>query len=82
MRLFAPERGGRYEVFEDRPLAEALLEYSAQDVAVMFKLMDAISVPAGTEARVLKESVKRVASVKLSSYRAHGREKSEAPRSW
>jgi exonuclease 3'-5' domain-containing protein 1 len=33
--LFAPERGGSYEVFNTRPLPEALVEYCAQDVRIL-----------------------------------------------
>ncbi|KAK6507208.1 hypothetical protein TWF481_005658 [Arthrobotrys musiformis] len=32
VRLFAPEKGGSYEVFNRRPLPEELLEYCVQDV--------------------------------------------------
>lgn len=34
-RLFAPERGGSYEVFNSRPLSEAIIKYCAQDVRVL-----------------------------------------------
>jgi exonuclease 3'-5' domain-containing protein 1 len=35
IKLFAPERGGRYTVFEDRPLSEAIKNYCVQDVVHM-----------------------------------------------
>ena len=38
-QLFAPERGGRYEVFLERPLAPAIVEYCMQDVIWMPKLL-------------------------------------------
>ncbi|KIY64369.1 hypothetical protein CYLTODRAFT_468746, partial [Cylindrobasidium torrendii FP15055 ss-10] len=61
-KLFAPEQGGRYEVFEERPLDSRLVQYCAQDVGLMFKLEAAIrrkcygildtSISRETEARV------------------------------
>ncbi|KAJ5292110.1 hypothetical protein N7478_001361 [Penicillium angulare] len=37
-RLFAPERGGSYEVFNSRPLSETIIKYCAQDVRILPKL--------------------------------------------
>jgi exonuclease 3'-5' domain-containing protein 1 len=37
-RLFAPERGGSYEVFNERPLKKEVEEYCAQDVVHIPKL--------------------------------------------
>jgi exonuclease 3'-5' domain-containing protein 1 len=37
-QLFAPERGGSYEVFNTRPLPEALVEYCAQGVRILPQL--------------------------------------------
>lgn len=34
-KLFAPEKGGRYEVFNERPLPKALVDYCEQDVLLM-----------------------------------------------
>jgi exonuclease 3'-5' domain-containing protein 1 len=36
--LFSPSQGGSYEIFEQRPLHPALVEYSAQDVALLAAL--------------------------------------------
>jgi len=33
--LFAPERGGRYAIFDERPLSPEMLQYCAQDVIHM-----------------------------------------------
>ncbi|KAL4934844.1 ribonuclease H-like domain-containing protein [Aspergillus oleicola] len=38
LKLFAPERGGSYEVFNTRPLAEEIIEYCVQDVRFLPKL--------------------------------------------
>ena len=35
LNLFAPERGGRYAVFEERPLRQAIKDYCVQDVVHM-----------------------------------------------
>jgi exonuclease 3'-5' domain-containing protein 1 len=40
--LFAPEKGGRYEVFEQRPLDPRLIAYCAQDVTLLFQLESAL----------------------------------------
>lgn len=37
-RLFAPERGGSYEIFNTRPLPEAIIKYCAQDVRILPRL--------------------------------------------
>ncbi|OBT61838.1 hypothetical protein VE03_08801 [Pseudogymnoascus sp. 23342-1-I1] len=34
-RLFAPEKGGRYEVFNERPLKPEITQYCKQDVALL-----------------------------------------------
>lgn len=38
-KLFAPERGGRYEVFLERPIPLTLVNYCTQDVLYMPKLL-------------------------------------------
>ncbi|KAF7946536.1 hypothetical protein EAE96_009533 [Botrytis aclada] len=38
VQLFAPEKGGRYEVFNDRPLDPAIVDYCVQDVQLMPQL--------------------------------------------
>ncbi|OHE92934.1 hypothetical protein CORC01_11801 [Colletotrichum orchidophilum] len=35
VKLFAPERGGSYEVFNERPLSSDMIDYCAQDVQVL-----------------------------------------------
>ncbi|KAK5134987.1 hypothetical protein LTR08_005939 [Meristemomyces frigidus] len=39
-RLFNPEKGGRYEVFNERPLRPEIVRYCAQDVALLQGLHD------------------------------------------
>lgn len=38
-RLFAPEAGGKYEVFLDRPMAPDIIKYCEQDVMLMPQLL-------------------------------------------
>ena len=73
-RLFAPEKGGSYTVFETRPLDPRILAYCAQDVALMFRLEAAMkSTIAGQkgkdwEERILLGSADRVAKSKSPTY--------------
>merc|ERR1711862_191003 len=38
--LFAPEKGGKLEVWRMRPLPEVLVKYCAQDVVHLFAMLD------------------------------------------
>lgn len=38
LRLFVPDLGGRYEVFNERPMAQVLIDYCAQDIIVLLQL--------------------------------------------
>ena len=44
-KLFAPEKGGDYQVWVDRPLSPELLEYSAEDVRLSFEIFDKFYLP-------------------------------------
>lgn len=39
-RLFAPERGGSYSVWSQRPLQPALVDYASADVRHLFTMLD------------------------------------------
>lgn len=72
-KLFAPERGGSYEVFEQRPLDPILIQYCAQDVALLVRLADTMQGMMGPigenwEGRILAESMKRVAMARNTYY--------------
>jgi exonuclease 3'-5' domain-containing protein 1 len=41
LKLFAPEKGGRYEVWAERPLAEALVTYATADVDLLLEMKTA-----------------------------------------
>ncbi|KAJ7182787.1 ribonuclease H-like domain-containing protein [Mycena crocata] len=87
LQLFAPEHGGRYEVFEDRPLAPALAEYCAQDVALLHELETALRRQMGPvgrnwEQRIIAESAVRVGFARKANYVPRGREKALVPANW
>ncbi|KAJ6551233.1 ribonuclease H-like domain-containing protein [Mycena capillaripes] len=87
LRLFAPERGGRYEVFKARPLAPALVKYCAQDVALLHELEASLHERIGPvgrnwEQRVCTESAKRVAVAWCANYAPNGKNKARVPKNW
>jgi len=81
-RLFMPEKGGSYTVFEKRPLDPRILAYCAQDVALMFELeagMKKTIEGKGWEERIIVGSANRVAESKSSNYLGQGRHRAIAP---
>ena len=40
IRLFAPERGGSYDIFNARPMPQAIVDYCIQDVTLLPQLYD------------------------------------------
>ncbi|KAJ7472401.1 ribonuclease H-like domain-containing protein [Mycena galericulata] len=87
LQLFAPERGGRYEVFQARPLPPALVEYCAQDVALLHDLETALHRRLGAlgrnwAQRVAAESVVRVAVARQANYTLRGANKALVPVNW
>ncbi|KAJ7464926.1 ribonuclease H-like domain-containing protein [Mycena galericulata] len=87
LQLFAPERGGQYEVFQVRPLQPALVEYCAQDVALLHDLETALHRRLGAlgrnwAQRVAVESVVRVAVARKANYTPRGSSKALVPVNW
>nr|GAT58912.1 predicted protein [Mycena chlorophos] len=90
LKLFAPDKGGRYEVFAERPLAPELIDYCAQDVAFLHDLDAAMRSRVGTtayargnwEKRIRAESMVRVGYSRQRYYVARGPEKAIAPANW
>ena len=86
--LFAPELGGRYEVFKQRPLDPRITAYCAQDVALLFQLEDALKMKIGHRAlgswenRIVTESAERVKVAYDPFYQPNGRHKAIAPFGW
>jgi exonuclease 3'-5' domain-containing protein 1 len=83
-KLFAPERGGRYEIFNDRPLAKEIIQYCVQDVQFLPQLWSHYKngLSAGWERKVREETGKRVSSSQSKHYNGHGRHKAMAPTGW
>ncbi|CAA7261157.1 unnamed protein product [Cyclocybe aegerita] len=82
--LFRPEKGGSYEVFERRPLDPRIIAYSAQDVALLFRLEMVLISRMGTfgkdwKRRVMQASASRVGEAHSLSYPGNGKHRAIAP---
>ena len=74
---FAPERGGRYEVWQKRPLSEELLKYCAQDVAMLFACFHKLrQYPNGAEATVAAIANQRIELAITDEHASRGTHKS------
>ena len=80
-KLFAPERGGNYAVFNERPLPNALQDYCVQDVLVLPKLLYAYATKLQPymAVQVIDESRKRVAQSQGIHYNGKGAHMAVAP---
>ncbi|CAI7572612.1 unnamed protein product [Penicillium pancosmium] len=80
-RLFAPECGGKYEVFNNRPLPQDILQYCCQDVEFLAVLWKTYDDKMTLEKRewVVRESIERVNLSHTPSYNGNGRSKALAP---
>ena len=79
--LFAPECGGSYNVFNERPFRAAIVEYCAQDVTCLPELWakyeEAITAWWANEVEV--QTVKRIEQSQSEGYRPNGPWKSWSP---
>lgn len=77
-QLFAPQHGGRFEVFNDRPLTNDVLQYCVSDVTVLPNLLDVYDEilrkahKREWRKRVEQETVKRVQETWTSEYSPSG----------
>ena len=80
-KLFAPEQGGSYEVFNTRPLAEAIREHCVQDVLFLPGLWSTYSakVSAAWAEKVHLATLARVSSSQTASYNGKGRHMALGP---
>ena len=80
-RLFPPELGGSYEVFDVRPLADAVQQYCAQDVQYLPELREIYWGRLDLEwmAAVRVETEKRVRLSQSKGYQPHGSHKALGP---
>lgn len=62
VKLFAPEQGGSYAVWNERPLRPELLLYASQDVALLFRLLEDYSshYPQSGRNEKLQKKVERI----------------------
>ncbi|XXG96068.1 hypothetical protein Hte_002345 [Hypoxylon texense] len=84
LRLFAPERGGSYEVFNVRPLSEEIRLYCSQDVAFLPRLWahyDRKLTPLFRES-VQSATRDRVAVSQTATYNGKGKHMALAPDIW
>ena len=84
LRLFAPELGGSYEVFNERPLADEIKAYCAQDVQFLPRLWSHYNnkMNARWREKVLKAGEDRVALSQTRDYNGKGRHMALAPSGW
>lgn len=84
LKLFAPERGGSYEVFNTRPLAEEIIEYCVQDVRFLPRLWKAYDkrLTKRWRVKVEEEARNRVRQSQSSVYIGDGKHMALAPKGW
>jgi exonuclease 3'-5' domain-containing protein 1 len=84
--LFAPERGGSYEVFNTRPLSGVIMQYCVQDVQFMPELWHLYNSKMADEVtwkvKVLEASKERVALSQTSTFNGKGKHMALAPASF
>ncbi|CZS92358.1 uncharacterized protein RAG0_02766 [Rhynchosporium agropyri] len=81
LKLFAPERGGTYEVFNDRPLSDAIGMYCVQDVQWLPGLYQAYlpKISKSMSARIERATLDRVKESQSPLYIGHGKHKAIGP---
>lgn len=79
--LFAPERGGSYEVFRMRPLPQAIVQYCIQDVQFLPKLWHLYhsKLTNSWTTRVEKATRERISQSQSEHYIGQGRQKALGP---
>lgn len=83
-RLFAPECGGSYQVFDVRPLPTEIVAYCAQDVQILPRLWSDYSgkPTVSWEARVSEATEDSVKLSQSASFNGQGRHMALAPSGW
>ncbi|CAG8032098.1 unnamed protein product, partial [Penicillium nalgiovense] len=84
LKLFAPERGGSYDVFNVRPLSEDIKEYCVQDVQYLPRLWVQYhrKISPSWARKVITESTNRVKLSQTATYDGSGKWKALAPLGW
>lgn len=80
-KLFAPEKGGSYEVFHERPIPAAIINYCVQDVLILPELLKKYSGRLGDDfaVQVHKETLARVELSQSASFSGKGRHMAAGP---
>ena len=80
-RLFAPEKGGKYEVFNERPLKDEIRRYCVQDVLQLPALHRTYTsrLTPVWKGRVEQETARRVVESQSEEYKPHGEHKKYGP---
>lgn len=81
VKLFAPEKGGTYEIFNARPLPKAVLDYCIQDVMLLPTLLLNYARKLHKEQALdaSLEALKRVKESQSPFYQSHGSHKTNGP---
>ncbi|KAJ5549032.1 hypothetical protein N7513_006266 [Penicillium frequentans] len=84
LKLFAPELGGNYGVFNSRPLADEIKEYCVQDVQFLSKLWVQYhqKLSPSWARKVATETTNRVKLSQTATYDGKGKWKALAPVGW
>lgn len=84
LQLFAPERGGSYEVFNQRPLSQEILSYCLSDVEFLPRLWSLYNgrMNAELKNKVNRGAEERVALSQSPSYNGKGQHKALPPPGW
>lgn len=83
--LLFPELGGRFELFEERPLESRILAYAANDVSLLFRLGTVLEEGiygnrVKWKQRVLEASKKRVVESHQAAYDPDGKGRALSPK--
>ncbi|KAL3466891.1 ribonuclease H-like domain-containing protein [Aspergillus heterothallicus] len=83
-KLFAPERGGSYEVFNARPLSEDIIKYCAQDVRILPNLLTIYNskLRGGWKEKIEAATRDRIDVCLQARYTGVGRHMAQAPLGW
>ncbi|KAI1160688.1 ribonuclease H-like protein [Nemania serpens] len=84
LELFAPEKGGSYEVFNQRPLPEKIRIYCVQDVHYLPRLWDLYNrkLTGGWKTKVQDATEDRVVQSQARDFNGKGRHMTLAPEGW
>ncbi|THV47787.1 hypothetical protein BGAL_0289g00150 [Botrytis galanthina] len=87
VQLFAPEKGGRYEVFNDRPLDPAIVDYCVQDVQLMPQLWNIYNAKLTLmdkrwTTKIERETKARLLSSQSPNFNGKGQHMAKAPPAW